>query len=93
MPRPEFKVVVTGEESGGQLGSAVRFAHNSAMQAGVEILRTHARLHGGYWTRGEVLNAAYDKGPTVVRWQRHVSSPSQGEEFAALVTVTRPEEI
>lgn len=89
--RSTHKATVTVEETGALIGEAEKFAHNTALDAGVAILRDHARTHGGYYERGEVLNSPRmdDTKPTVTRWYRRVTKPSHGEPFAVLITVER----
>lgn len=89
-PRIRHRVTVTVEETGKVMAEAETMAHNSAMRAGVDHLREHARMYGGYYVKGDVVApASWGAAPTVVRWTRRVTHPRQGEAFDVLITVER----
>lgn len=68
----------TMEITEGAVATVDKFAHNSAMRAGVDLLRGHAR--GGYWHQESVTKSP---GETIVDY-RH----DDGRQ--ARVTVTKP---
>ena len=65
MNRRTFAWSVTSVAREGDYGSGVKFAHNSALSAGVAQVRAIARAEGQTYSRGDVVKG---DGATAVAW-------------------------